>query len=83
MNTFFKAVVMAVVLGLGFATIMVAAVAVLALFGFSHPENWPGGATTYFATLFGWCFLEGPLCVSLMAVVVATSNLLMGRPVSK
>ena len=83
MNTFFKAVVMAIVIGCGFGTLMVAAVAAMALLGFSHPENWPGGSLTYYTTLFGWCFLEGPLVVSGMAVVVTVSNLLMGRPVSK
>ena len=83
MNTFFKAVVMAIVIGCGFGTLMVAAVAVMSFFGFAHPENWPGGSVTYYTTLFGWCFLEGPMLVTLMAIVVTISKLLMGRPISK
>jgi hypothetical protein len=83
MQNFIKGVFMAVAIGVGFGTLMVAAVAVMSFFGFAHPENWPGGSATYYTTLFGWCFLEGPMLVTLMAIVVATSNLLMGRPVSK
>jgi hypothetical protein len=83
MNTFFKAVVMAIVIGCGFGTLMVSMVAVTALFGFCHPERWPGGAMTYYTTLFCWCFWEGPMVVTLMAVIVTISKMLMGRPVSK